>query len=348
MPRYTTSQTYTEGNTQVVTLASTRGDGKALVPASEPAIPEVPAEDEDLEIKLRRITEQVPVRISNTSGSSAGSGSGDFHQSIDISACAVPADETQGAGSPGADGGGLSEEEGADGVCDSSRSPAQRGRGANGQEEGKEAKEERKEEAKEGQGGERARRGGGGQGERRKRWRIQLRLRGRVVRSMPRCLILAQWGILAPPPRLGLFLRRAYYNRLTVAEVRELIGRILEYVRTLNLREVRVNEPIAWAVTLTGNVVVRVQLLVMNQIWGEDRGGICSMPSSSNVYPFGDMVNAVREMGESIFYELLDRERWYGAVEIVLRAFGITYEVQRDELLALGAGYGIMRECNVY
>ncbi|EFJ36625.1 hypothetical protein SELMODRAFT_403186 [Selaginella moellendorffii] len=80
MPRYTTSQTYTEGNTQVVTLASTRGDGKALVPASEPAIPEIPAEDEDLEIKLRRITEQVPVRISNTSGSSAGSGSGDFHQ----------------------------------------------------------------------------------------------------------------------------------------------------------------------------------------------------------------------------------------------------------------------------
>ncbi|KAL3699104.1 hypothetical protein R1sor_017126 [Riccia sorocarpa] len=35
---------------------------------------------EDLEEKLRRISEQVPVRISNTSGSSAGSGSGDFHQ----------------------------------------------------------------------------------------------------------------------------------------------------------------------------------------------------------------------------------------------------------------------------
>lgn len=37
-------------------------------------------EDEDLEIKLRRILECVPVRVSNTSGSSAGSGSGDFHQ----------------------------------------------------------------------------------------------------------------------------------------------------------------------------------------------------------------------------------------------------------------------------
>ncbi|KAL2642335.1 hypothetical protein R1flu_009922 [Riccia fluitans] len=35
---------------------------------------------EDLEEKLRRISEQVPVRVSNTSGSSAGSGSGDFHQ----------------------------------------------------------------------------------------------------------------------------------------------------------------------------------------------------------------------------------------------------------------------------
>ncbi|XAR72937.1 hypothetical protein NMG60_11019747 [Bertholletia excelsa] len=37
-------------------------------------------EEEDLEIKLRRIIEHVPVRVSNTSGSSAGSGSGDFHQ----------------------------------------------------------------------------------------------------------------------------------------------------------------------------------------------------------------------------------------------------------------------------
>ncbi|KAM7259168.1 hypothetical protein ACFE04_014909 [Oxalis oulophora] len=37
-------------------------------------------EEEDLEIKLRRILENVPVRVSNTSGSSAGSGSGDFHQ----------------------------------------------------------------------------------------------------------------------------------------------------------------------------------------------------------------------------------------------------------------------------
>ncbi|KAG1327156.1 PRKR-interacting protein 1 [Cocos nucifera] len=37
-------------------------------------------EEEDLEVKLRRIMENVPVRVSNTSGSSAGSGSGDFHQ----------------------------------------------------------------------------------------------------------------------------------------------------------------------------------------------------------------------------------------------------------------------------
>jgi len=37
-------------------------------------------DEEDLEMKLRRIMENVPVRVSNTSGSSAGSGSGDFHQ----------------------------------------------------------------------------------------------------------------------------------------------------------------------------------------------------------------------------------------------------------------------------
>ncbi|MQM09665.1 hypothetical protein Taro_042541 [Colocasia esculenta] len=37
-------------------------------------------EEEDLEVKLRRIIDNVPVRVSNTSGSSAGAGSGDFHQ----------------------------------------------------------------------------------------------------------------------------------------------------------------------------------------------------------------------------------------------------------------------------
>lgn len=37
-------------------------------------------DDEDLELKLRRIIDNIPVRVSNTSGSSAGSGSGDFHQ----------------------------------------------------------------------------------------------------------------------------------------------------------------------------------------------------------------------------------------------------------------------------
>ncbi|XP_076951326.1 uncharacterized protein LOC143624632 [Bidens hawaiensis] len=37
-------------------------------------------EEEDIEVKLRRIIDCVPVRVNNTSGSSAGSGSGDFHQ----------------------------------------------------------------------------------------------------------------------------------------------------------------------------------------------------------------------------------------------------------------------------
>lgn len=59
------------------TATSTPSSSNALVEYT-PAGPNL--EEEDLEVKLRRIIENVPVRVSNTSGSSAGSGSGDFHQ----------------------------------------------------------------------------------------------------------------------------------------------------------------------------------------------------------------------------------------------------------------------------
>ncbi|CAN6230914.1 unnamed protein product [Urochloa humidicola] len=63
--------------------ASGSDTGKELVvvdPAGKGSGVKLREDEEDLEVKLRRIMENVPVRVSNTSGSSAGSGSGDFHQ----------------------------------------------------------------------------------------------------------------------------------------------------------------------------------------------------------------------------------------------------------------------------
>lgn len=75
---------------QVVAAAPEKGRSLALPPKPpantgstalvEYTPPVFQEEEEDIEIKLRRIIENVPVRVSNTSGSSAGSGSGDFHQ----------------------------------------------------------------------------------------------------------------------------------------------------------------------------------------------------------------------------------------------------------------------------
>ena len=81
-----------EGDLQIVPVNDTPKAVASLPPkppggggSSENAIVEYTRplfreEEEDLEVKLRRIIENVPVRVSNTSGSSAGSGSGDFHQ----------------------------------------------------------------------------------------------------------------------------------------------------------------------------------------------------------------------------------------------------------------------------
>eukprot|EP00899_Mesostigma_viride_P000201 jgi/Mesvir1/10181/Mv05156-RA.1 len=71
MPRYTTSQTFTESNTQVVLLPE---------PGLPDNKPKVDPSKENLEEKLRRIVDTVPGKLSSTSGSSAGSGSGDFHE----------------------------------------------------------------------------------------------------------------------------------------------------------------------------------------------------------------------------------------------------------------------------
>ncbi|AEC06380.1 hypothetical protein AtNW77_Chr2g0232581 [Arabidopsis thaliana] len=77
-----------QGDTRLVVAATTasalmeakkadHGGSSSIVEYKPPVMLE---DEEDLEVKLRRILENVPVRVSNTSGSSAGSGSGDFHQ----------------------------------------------------------------------------------------------------------------------------------------------------------------------------------------------------------------------------------------------------------------------------
>jgi hypothetical protein len=68
MSKYTSLQSYSEHNAQIVPM------------------PEVPAEEAitkddcaDLEAKLRWINDKVPLKEGNIMGSQAGAGSGDFH-----------------------------------------------------------------------------------------------------------------------------------------------------------------------------------------------------------------------------------------------------------------------------
>lgn len=76
------------GDLQLVAVSSKTGAVAEAAPGGRDGAiveyaksgPVLREDEEDLEVKLRRIMENVPVRVSNTSGSSAGSGSGDFHQ----------------------------------------------------------------------------------------------------------------------------------------------------------------------------------------------------------------------------------------------------------------------------
>lgn len=69
-----------DGDLQLAAMADKSKPAAASTALVEYTGPVFKEEEEDIEIKLRRIMENVPVRVSNTSGSSAGSGSGDFHQ----------------------------------------------------------------------------------------------------------------------------------------------------------------------------------------------------------------------------------------------------------------------------
>lgn len=69
-----------DGDLQLAAVADKSNQGASSTALVEYTPPVFKEEEEDMEIKLRRIMENVPVRVSNTSGSSAGSGSGDFHQ----------------------------------------------------------------------------------------------------------------------------------------------------------------------------------------------------------------------------------------------------------------------------
>lgn len=69
-----------DGELKLAAVADKSKQGASSTALVEYTPPVSKEEEEDLDIKLRRIMEHVPVRINNTSGSSTGSSSGDFHK----------------------------------------------------------------------------------------------------------------------------------------------------------------------------------------------------------------------------------------------------------------------------
>ncbi|EFJ22096.1 hypothetical protein SELMODRAFT_416897 [Selaginella moellendorffii] len=170
--------------------------------------------------------------------------------------------------------------------------------------------------------------------------------------SLALLMSLACPCIAQPPPGIpfrGIFRFRLRFGQLAITHVLDLISRIEEYLRSLNPDAgYGTGRSMSFVVEYTQNAFVRVRLWLYNRAFMEN-SDICTVAPSRTSAGGRELIQSITTMLEEIRDTIQDLDpivnMWYGHVNLVLRYFGIEYELRDtpfEEEPGTGSGSGTL------